>query len=131
MDFSVFVPIAFFAMIAYIVKVMAQTRVHKIMAEKGGVKGLMRPSPAGADPAFTSLKWGLILVGAGMAVLLGQLVPSESRGAATWGLVFLFVGAALLISYRIEMERSQQEQAPTGAAASKNALEPPEEERGA
>lgn len=115
MNEGIFIPIAFFLMVAYIVKVLAEARVRRIAFEKAKAENLMPVAIESGDSTFSSLKWGLVLVGAGTAVLLGQLVSDESRGPVTLGLVLLFVGTALLISYRIGAR--QAEQAKTKEAA--------------
>ncbi len=54
------------------------------------------------DPElFASLKWGLVTVGIGLALLVIQMLPYEFDEPIAYGLMFLFAGAGLLGYYAI------------------------------
>ncbi|UCE23548.1 MAG: hypothetical protein JSU74_09620 [Candidatus Zixiibacteriota bacterium] len=47
----------------------------------------------------TNVKWGLVLVGLGLALLIKQFYPYYMRDESVLGLMFLFAGIAFLIYY--------------------------------
>jgi hypothetical protein len=49
----------------------------------------------------SALKWGIVLIGIGLAFLIGQLVPSDVSGEVTIGSMFILAGLALLVYYVI------------------------------
>jgi hypothetical protein len=72
--------------------------------------------PEAAD-RFSSLKWGLLLVGVGMALVSVQFLPYSGDDPITFGLMFLYGGVALLLYHVIagiiaRRERERDEAAP-------------------
>jgi hypothetical protein len=57
------------------------------------------------DP-LSNVKWGMVLIGIGLALLLGQLFPYDITEAMTIGFMFLFAGLAFLIYYFIQKVKS-------------------------
>lgn len=49
--------------------------------------------------ASSTLKWGLVMTAVGLGFVLGEVVGGSRE--ITMGFLFLFVGAALLVYYRI------------------------------
>ncbi len=45
------------------------------------------------------VKFGIILIGIGLAILIGNFMPEESNEQVTLSLIFLFPGIGLLIFY--------------------------------
>ena len=98
---AVMVPLGFFALIFGIVYL--QKRENLAMIEKGfnPKDKINRPAP------YTNLKWGLLLVGAGIGLTLAyfitQYVLHDYDNPALW---FAFIaiggGISLISSYRIE-----------------------------
>jgi len=98
---AVMVPLGFFALIFGIVYL--QKRENLAMIEKGfnPKDKINRPAP------YTNLKWGLLLVGAGIGLTLAyfitQYVLHDYDNPALW---FAFIaiggGIGLISSYRIE-----------------------------
>ena len=80
-------------------------REKMAMIERG-----MDPRSYKAQPApYQNLKWGLLLIGAGLglflAYLLDRTVFASTRGenvAIYFSLIAIFGGAGLVLSYRIE-----------------------------
>ena len=60
------------------------------------------------DP-LRPVTWGIVLVGIGLALLLGQLFPYDITEAMTIGFMFLFAGIAFLIYYFIQRGKSEPE----------------------
>jgi hypothetical protein len=107
MDVEFLIPIlislGLFAMIFGIVYI--RNRERMAMIERG-----MDPRSYKAHPApYQNLKWGLLLIGAGLglflAYLLDRTVFSNSQNeneAIYFGLIAIFGGLGLVLSYRIE-----------------------------
>jgi hypothetical protein len=64
-----------------------------------------RPAP------YRSLKWGLLLMGAGLGLLLGyllslQFVPNNDNPVMYFSMLAICGGAGLFLSYRIEKKET-------------------------
>ncbi|MCB2201740.1 hypothetical protein KQH51_02975 [bacterium] len=92
--------VVFFAF-AYIIKILADARTRNKLIEKGlvdkNVQHLFAPDKE--LQTLSSLKWGMVLVGIGLAWLLRELFPYDISGEGAVGLMFIFGGAAFLIYY--------------------------------
>src|SRR5476649_2833308 len=99
----ILVPLGMFAMIFGIVYVKSRERIA--MIERG-----MDPRAYKAQPApYQNLKWGLLLVGAGLGLFLAFVLDrtvfhniGEENPAIYFSLIAIFGGAGLVLSYRIE-----------------------------
>lgn len=66
-----------------------------------------RPEPQGPS----SLKWGLVFVGLGLAVVIGQILPYPwERGEIIFSLMLLFSGIGLLINYGVVAKKQKEAQ---------------------
>ena len=97
----ILVPLGLFAMIFGLVYL--QKRENLAMIEKG-----MNPKNRAVGPApFRNLKWGLLLVGSGIGLLLAYFIDltvrSQDPEALYFSLVAIGGGIGLIISYKIEM----------------------------
>ncbi|HEX9970481.1 MAG TPA: DUF6249 domain-containing protein [bacterium] len=109
------VPIVIFIVIAVIVKVLSDNRVRRLAIEKGIVnedmKFLYSDRFEGKVPS--SLKWGFVLIGIGLALFIGQMAPSSITEEITVGGMFFFAGVGLVIYYfvanRIYKKAKQEE----------------------
>lgn len=80
-------------------------REKMAMIERG-----MDPRSYKAQPApYQNLKWGLLLIGAGLGLFIACLLDrtafsatQDENEAIYFGLIAIFGGAGLVISYRIE-----------------------------
>ena len=103
-DLEVFIPIVMFFAVAYIVKVVSDNRVRRMAVEKGiakeDLKNLFYNGRAGN--VSSSLKWGIVLIAVGAALFISQLIPAENIEAVTLGLIFVFAGIGLVISYVLD-----------------------------
>ena len=100
---GILVPIALFTMIFGIVYLAKRERLA--MIERGMDPRRYKPQSA----PFQNLKWGLLLIGAGLglffAYLLDRTVFSHSEDenvAIYFSLIAIFGGLGLFMSYRIE-----------------------------
>jgi hypothetical protein len=63
------------------------------------VKYLYREN--GNTRALGTLRWALVLIGIGLAVVIGQLVPERMMEEITAAGMFLLAGVGLLVYYMI------------------------------
>ena len=93
----------FFAMVFGIVYL--RTRQNLAMIEKG-----MNPKEFANRPApYLNLKWGLLLIGSGLGLLIAyiidlssDLVDGEENPTIYFSMIAIFGGLGLIASYRIE-----------------------------
>ena len=98
---AILVPIAGMAMIFGIVYLFKKENLA--MIEKGMNPKTYRPAP------YTALKYGLLLVGSGVGLLLAYLIDvasplinGDENPAIYFSLISIFGGLGLITSYRIE-----------------------------
>lgn len=104
----ILVPLGFFALIFGIVYM--NKKENLAMIDKG-----MNPknvSAKGPEP-FKNLKWGLLLVGAGLGLLLAYFLelnlPDDRENEALYfALIAIGGGTGLIISYRMEMKELRE-----------------------
>lgn len=109
------VPIVIVIVIAVIVKIISDNRIRRLAIEKGVVnedmKFLYSDRFEGKVPS--SLKWGFVLIGIGLALFIGQVVPYRMTDEITIGGMFLFAGTGLVVYYfvanRIYKKAKQEE----------------------
>ncbi len=61
---------------------------------------------------FTSLKYGMLLIGLGMGILIGNIIAATSeieKEVAFFSMTFLFGGIALVLNYLIETRERKSE----------------------
>ncbi len=90
-----------------IIKNFLDYRLKRSLVEKGLVKEshfLLSASPE-LHP-LSSVKWGLVLVGVGAAILLAQLFPEQISDEIMVGLMLVFAGVSFLIYYRMAKGRA-------------------------
>jgi hypothetical protein len=99
---AILVPLGFFAMIFGIVYLHKRERMA--MIERG-----MDPRRYKSQSApYQNLKWGLLLIGAGLGLFLAFVFDrtvyeqSDDNEAIYFGLIAIFGGLGLFMSYRIE-----------------------------
>jgi hypothetical protein len=101
------IPVAMFIVFAAIVKFIVDSSTRKKLIEKGlvdeKVKHLFPEKPR--PQPLSSLKWGMICIGVGIALLIGRLAPYDLREEVTIGAMFLLAGLALVIYYPIASRR--------------------------
>ena len=93
--------IIFFGVVAYIVKIILDHQTRKKLIEKEmldeNVKYLYADRPE--RQVLSNLKWGMILIGIGIAVFAGQIAPPELQEEITIGGMFVLAGLGLVIYY--------------------------------
>src|ERR1700744_4217002 len=107
---GIIVSLGFFAMIFGIVYLYKRERMA--MIERGMDPRRYKPQSA----PFQNLKWGLLLIGAGVGLFLAYVLDrtvfshSEDENAAIYfALIAVFGGLGLFMSYRIEKKENDKE----------------------
>lgn len=96
---EIFIPISMFLLIFGIVKLVSDNRLrHKIVDKElvnTDLKGLFTPSP------YPALKWALVLIGAGIAVVISIFVEVPKNELLMVALMLIFGGLGFLIYFMI------------------------------
>jgi uncharacterized membrane protein len=99
-----------FSAAAFVIKVVSDNRIRRRLIEGGQVdekvKYLYFKSERRMYDPLSSVKWGMVLIGIGLALLLGQLFPYDITEEMTIGLMFLFAGIAFLIYYGLQKRQA-------------------------
>lgn len=107
----IIVPVVFFSFV-FLVKILADARIKRLLIQQGKIdenlKFLYQQPNAAGDP-LSSVKWGMVLIGIGLAFLLGQLFPREVSDQGMVGLMFLFAGFGFLLYYRMASRKNEEE----------------------
>lgn len=104
----IIVPAVFLSFVLMI-KIISDNRIKKMLIERGKVDENVKflyQNFAARDP-LSSVKWGMVLIGIGLAFLLGQLFPYSVSDEAVIGLMFLFAGVGFLVYYFMAKGQAQ------------------------
>jgi hypothetical protein len=110
---DILVPLGVFAMIAYIAKVIGDTRIRRKALESHAdpnVKNAVLDQGWSAPSTLSALKWGLIIVALGLGILIVDLFAIGFESPLAYGILFLSTGTALLGYYLIEKDAGEPEQ---------------------
>ena len=92
------------------VRILSDNRIRNKLISKGMVDDkiqyLYQAKQASLNPS--SLKWGIVLVAIGAALLIGQIFPESVEEEMMIALMFLFSGAGLILFYFMESIKSKQ-----------------------
>lgn len=107
---EVLVPLVIFASIAYIVKIVSDNHLRRFLAKEGQINDDLQYLYAGRmDAKFpASLKWGLVLVALGLAILISRIFGGDEMLMVS--LMFLFGGAALIAFYVFAARLAKKQQ---------------------
>ncbi len=104
--------IASFGGIALVFKVIADAIIRNKLIARGmvdeKVKYLFWRNTE--TSSVSNVKWGLVLIGIGLAWLLDQYAPFYLRRESVIGFMFLFAGIAFLIYYFIARANIKEQQ---------------------
>lgn len=94
----------------FFVKVMTDYILKKKMIEKGFVneetQALFKQHTA--ENRFSSLKWGLIILTAGLALVFLEYIPTGPESPLPYGLFAVFVSIGFLVYYFIVKKETQK-----------------------
>ena len=110
MEFEVLVPIAFFASIVAIVKLIVDSRLRKKLIEKGVSAEEARTllsSPSHSSRS-SSFKWGLVTASIGAALVVIHIASFDSGDPIAPGIILLFAGSAFLLHAMIDSWRPRR-----------------------
>ena len=105
----VVVPTIFLAFF-YIIKTISDNNLRRKIVDKGLLDENVRhlfPAEKSESSFPASLKWGMVLVAIGAAMLIGQLVPYAKEEEATIISMFILSGLALIVFYLLENRMSK------------------------
>ena len=111
MEPALILAVIFFGIVA-IIKTVSDARTRNRLIEKGVADQKIRDflSATSQLHALSSLKWGMVLVGIGLAAIIGEAFPSYVSGDITWALIFIFAGIAFLVYYPLADRRLKDAQ---------------------
>ena len=101
-----------FSVCAYVIKILSDNRIRQRIIESGQLDEKLKylylePKKGNLRP-LNSIKWGLVLIGLGLALFLGRLFPYTIVDEMTFGLMFLFAGIAFIIYYFMAKSRLEE-----------------------
>ncbi|MFP6807164.1 MAG: DUF6249 domain-containing protein [Pseudomonadales bacterium] len=101
---------AFFFMIAYIARLISDNRVRRELinsnADTSTIENLLLK--ARSENPDASLKWGIVSLAIGLALVLIEVMDLSTDQALTYGITFIFGGAGLLCFYMIKIRRGEE-----------------------
>ncbi len=118
MEPALILAVIFFGIVA-IIKTVSDSRTRNRLIEKGVADDKIRAyfeASTEVQP-LSSLKWGMVLVGIGLAAFISQAFPRYVSDEIAFGLIFIFAGIAFLIYYplaerRLRRMRNREQQLP-------------------
>jgi len=111
---DVLIPAVVFAAIVAIVKIIADANTRSRLINKGMVDEKVKHlfTKDAQLQRLSSLKWGMVLVGIGLALFISQIADEYITDQSVFGLMFLFAGIAFLIYYGIARKYLNDSQEP-------------------
>ncbi len=96
----VILPAMFLAIVA-IIKIVTDNRIKTRLIQEGLVDEKVKfLYQSGSErPGISNVKWGLVLVGIGLAAMIGFWFPEAVSEEGVIGLMFIFAGLGFLIYY--------------------------------
>jgi membrane protein implicated in regulation of membrane protease activity len=103
------VGIIFFSIVA-VVKIVADANTRRKLMEKGGIDEQTRRVLIGQTElsALSNIKWGMVLVGIGVAAMVSEWLPYYWSDEGAIGLAFILAGLGFLIYYPIAQKRLKE-----------------------
>ncbi len=118
MDVEILIPLGFFFSIVWIVKIISDNRIRRKLVDQRVSDEVARAVMSrGASPsAYGALKWGLVILGIGGALIIGHILAVDMDDPVGFGFVFLAAGAGLVTYYFMTTE--EEPSAPKKAKSS-------------
>ena len=105
---DVLIPIVVFITIYGIAKLISDNRIRSKLIDKGEINENLQylyATQTGKAKVYSNLKWGFVLLGIGVAMLLKQIAPFYITDESVFGLMFVFAGAGFLVYYFISKDQ--------------------------
>ncbi|MCK5737713.1 hypothetical protein KAH55_00970 [bacterium] len=106
MDAGILVPISFFAAVIYIIHIITSYKLRRRLIENKMVDENTHYLFQNDSGRGVALKWGMVLISIGVAIIVSQLVPARYEEIALGSAIFLFSGLALILYYFLAREKS-------------------------
>lgn len=110
-DAEFLVPLGFFALVGYIAKLIADTRIRRKAIEAHmateDIEELLNQK-SGATSTTSALKWGLIVLALGVGLLMVEVLRIGFESPVAYALLLLATGFALIGYYLLEREDHPQ-----------------------
>ena len=105
MDLGFLIPVAFFAMIVWIVKIISDNKIRKRALENGNLNQSLKYlwQQSYANKPLQNIKWAIIFIGIGTVILISHFFVLAE--AVAIGLTTIVVATALLIYYKMEKNK--------------------------
>jgi hypothetical protein len=104
-----------FGSVVAVIKMISDNRIKNRLIDAGKtgekIENLNLSADLYSNP-INAIKWGLVLLGIGLAFMLGQLFPYRISDSSTFGLMLIFAGIGFLVYYFIAKKVTQQPQQP-------------------
>lgn len=106
---ALMIPITFVIIVGLTTKWLSDNRVRRelVLAKAASevVESVMASPPENGE---SSLKWGIVAVAVGLALVGIQLLHLDADDPVTFGIVFIFGGAGLLLFYLIKTKKDSR-----------------------
>ncbi len=101
-----------FTGIAALFKIVSDAITRNKLINKGMVDEKVKYlfADLGRGQRLANLKWGTVLMGIGIALLIRQIAPFYVSDSSTFGLMFIFAGIGFLIYYGLSGRASKDQQ---------------------
>ena len=108
MDLEFLIPISFFGAVVYIFHIITAYKLRRKLVENKMVDENTRYLFQNDTRNGAVLKWGMVLISIGVAIIISQLVPARYEEIALGSAIFLFSGMAFILYYFMARNKSQQ-----------------------
>lgn len=108
---EIFIPLGFFALVAYISKLISDTRLRRKAIEAGlsQEKAASLYQSGWDEPSTRSaLKWGLVIIALGLGLLMVDLFAIDFESPFAYAVLLVATGIALLGYYLIERDEDEK-----------------------
>lgn len=128
---DILIPLGFFALVAYISKLISDTRLRRKAIEAGMSEEKASAAYGGSwgEPSTrAALKWGLVIIALGLGLLLVDLFAISFESPFAYAVLLVATGIALLGYYLIERDDEREDRGPftPSEAPSSEAVSEPE-----
>jgi hypothetical protein len=100
---EIFIPLVIFSLMYMTIRYFLDYRLKKMLIDKGALsegKALFEQT-AHTNNTYAALKWGLVLISTGIAILLHELFPQIISENAAIALMLLLSGISLLVYFQL------------------------------
>jgi len=104
-------PVAVFGGFVWIIKIICDYKTRNKLIDKGLVDEKVKflYQDGAQSRALSNLKWGIVLIGIGIAAIISYWFPRSFSEEGTIGLMFLFAGIGFLTYYFVAAAKKPQE----------------------